>query len=179
MQKLIYEIFDEIEMAESEQERTLIIQQNLSRTLVDVLKLTYHPDYQWHYSELPEDYIMPDHPPGMGLTQIGSELRRMYLFRKGDPKSDSLSDQKRMELLLQFLEAFEPRDVEIIIGIFKKDQQVEGLDYEFVSQCFPDMLPKLPDVAVGSKKTKKTAINKSEQAKGVEELSAILSGLPE
>ena len=42
----MYEIFDEFEMAESKKERMAIIGSNLSQTLVDVLKLTFHPDFQ-------------------------------------------------------------------------------------------------------------------------------------
>ena len=139
--KSIYEIFDEFEMAEDENEQIQIISSNLSNTLTEVLKLTYHPDYQWYVDKLPENYIMPDHPPGMGLTQLTTELRRIYLFQKGHPTADSFSEKKREELLLQFLEGFEPREVEVVIGIFKKDQRVKGLNYEFVKKYFPSMLP--------------------------------------
>jgi hypothetical protein len=39
------------------------------------------------------------------------------------------------------LESLEPREAEVVIGIFKKDQGVKGLNYKFVKDCFPDMLP--------------------------------------
>jgi hypothetical protein len=44
----MYEIFDDFEKATSKKERMAIIEKNLSKTLVDVLSLTYHPDCQWH-----------------------------------------------------------------------------------------------------------------------------------
>jgi hypothetical protein len=45
--KHIYEVFDEFEMAESKKERMDVIGRNLSKLLVEVLQLTYHPDYQF------------------------------------------------------------------------------------------------------------------------------------
>ena len=40
--KNIYEVFDEFEAANSKKERMAVIQKNLSKTLVDVLELTFH-----------------------------------------------------------------------------------------------------------------------------------------
>ena len=63
------------------------------------------------------------------------------MFRKGDPAGEKLTERKRTELLLQLLESLEPREAEVVIGIFKKDQGIKGLNYKFVKDCFPDMLP--------------------------------------
>lgn len=142
MAKNIYEIFDEFESASSQQEKVLVIQSNLNQTLINVLKLTFHPDFQWKVTEFPTEYKIPDTLPGISTCQLSTELRKLYMFRKGDVTAETLTDRKRTELLLQLLESLEPREAEIIIGIFKKDQGVSGLTYEFVSECFPDMLPK-------------------------------------
>lgn len=142
MAKNIYEIFDEFELAFTEQEKLIVIQKNLNHALVNVLKLTFHPDYEWLVDELPSEYKIPDTLPGISTCQLGTELRKLYLFRKGDPAAENLTERKRKELLLQFLESLEPREAEVVIGIFKKDQGVTGLTYDFVSKCFPDMLPK-------------------------------------
>ena len=140
--KNIYEIFDEFEMASSKKERMAIISKNLSKTLVDVLSLTYHPDCQWLVKEMPEGYKVPsDMLPGLSGTQLSTELRKLYLFQKGHPSAEALSEDKRTQLLLQLLEALEPREAEVIIGIFNKDQGVKGLDYKFVKEAFPQMLP--------------------------------------
>ena len=140
--KNIYEIFDEFEAATSKKERMAIIEKNLSKTLVDVLSLTYHPDCQWLVKEIPEGYKVPsDMLPGLSGTQLSTELRKLYLFQKGHPSAEALSEDKRTQLLLQLLEALEPREAEVIIGIFNKDQGVKGLDYKFVKEAFPQMLP--------------------------------------
>jgi hypothetical protein len=139
--KNMYEVFDEFEMANTHQERMLVIQKNLSQTLVNTLKLTYHPDWQWLIKEMPDNYKVPDTKPGISVCQLGTELRKLYLFRVGDSKAESLTPRKQNELLIQLLESLEPREAEVIIGIFKKDQGVQGLSYEFVKEAFPDMLP--------------------------------------
>jgi hypothetical protein len=63
------------------------------------------------------------------------------MFREGDPTAEKLDARKQQELLFQMLNALEPREAEIIMGIFRKDQCVNGLDYKFVKEAFPDMLP--------------------------------------
>ena len=45
--KNLYEVFDEFEEANNKKERMAVIENNLSKLLVDVLQLTYHPDSQW------------------------------------------------------------------------------------------------------------------------------------
>ena len=142
MMRNIYEIFDDFELAKNKKERMAVIEKNLSQTLVDVLQLTYHPDYQWWVTEMPENYKIPtSNLPGLATTQLSTELRKLYLFRKGDGMGDKLNPKKRNELLIQFMESLEPREAEVIIGIFSKDQGVKGLDYKFVKEAFPHLLP--------------------------------------
>jgi hypothetical protein len=139
--KNMYEVFDEFEAATNKKERMLVIQKNLSKTLVDVLRLTFHPDLQWKIKEMPHDYKAPDTVPGISICSLSTELRKMYLFQVGNPTSERMSDRKRHELLIQFLESLEPREAEVVMGIFKKDQGVKGLTYSFVKEAFPQMLP--------------------------------------
>lgn len=139
--KNIYEIFDEFEEAKTKKERLDVIQRNLSKTLVSVFELTYHPDIDWLIKEMPDNYKVPDTKPGISLCQLSTELRKLYLFRKGSPQAEALTDRKRNELLIQLLESLEPREAEVIIGIFKKDQGVKGLNYKFVKEAFPNLLP--------------------------------------
>jgi hypothetical protein len=140
--KNIYEIFDDFEMAWSKQEKIKVIENNLSPLFVEVLRLTFHPDFQWKVKEYPENYI-EDYTKHGGLSecQLNTELRKLYLFQQGHPSAENLTPRKQKELLIQLLESLEPREAEVVMGIFRKDQGVEGLTYEFVKECFPDMLP--------------------------------------
>ena len=127
--KNIYEILDEFEEASSKKEKMAVIERNLSKTLVQVLELTYHPQYEWLIKEMPENYMIPnDVLPGISLAQLSTEIRKLYMFRKGDAMAEKLTPQKRNELLIQLLESLEPREAEVIIGIFQKDLGVKGLN---------------------------------------------------
>jgi hypothetical protein len=140
--KNIYEIFDEFEEAKGKEAKKNVIGNNLSNTLVNVLMFTFHPDYQWKIKEMPDNYLISqDTKPGISRCQLSTELRKLYLFRQGDPTAESLTKRKQNELLIQLLESLEPREAEVVIGIFKKDQGVKGLDYEFVKQNFNNLLP--------------------------------------
>jgi hypothetical protein len=140
--KNLYEVFDEFENAKNKQERMDVIQRNLSHTLTNVLQLTFHPEFKWKVKELPENYKIPsDMLPGLTYDSLNSQLRRLYMFREGDKTAESLTERRRSELLLQILESIEPREAEVILGIFQKDLGVKGLDYKFVKEAFPNLLP--------------------------------------
>ena len=140
--KNIFEVLDEFELAENKKDRMSVIERNLSKTLVEVFELTYHPNYQWLIKEMPDNYKIPnDVLPGLTSAQLSNQIRKMYMFRKGDEMAEKLTPQKRNELLLQILESLEPREAEVIIGIFQKDLGVKGLNYKFIKEAFPNLLP--------------------------------------
>lgn len=140
--KAIYEIFDEFELAKSKAARMNVIEKNLSHVLTQVLDLTFHPKYQWVVKELPDNYKVPtDMLPGITHDSLNAQLRRMYMFQDGHPTCASLGEKRRNELLIQMLESIEPREAEVVLGIFQKDQHVKGLTYAFVKEAFPNMLP--------------------------------------
>ena len=118
--KNIYEIFDDFENAKNKKERMEVIQKNLSPTLVKILELTYHPKYKWKVKELPENYKVPtDVLPGITYDNMNSQLRRLYMFLEGDATAEKLTPQRQNQLLIQMLESIEPREAEIILGIFQ------------------------------------------------------------
>ena len=83
--KPLYEIFDEFELAKNKKERMDIIERNLSQLLVDVLKLTYHPYFQWKIKNIPENYKVPtDVLPGITHDTLNRQLRRLYMFQIGN-----------------------------------------------------------------------------------------------
>jgi hypothetical protein len=140
--KNIFQVFDEFEMADSKKGRMDVIEKNLSKTLVEVLELTFDPAYQWLITELPHNYQIPaDNLPGLSPAQLSTQIRKLYLFRKGEPTAEKLTPRKREELLIQLLESLEPREAEVVMGIFNKDLGVRGLDYKFVKEAFPHLLP--------------------------------------
>ena len=139
--KNIYEIFDEFEEAKNKQQRMDVIGRNLSKVLTEVLQLGFHPEPKWYFDELPESYVVKDVPAGMSYAKLSTEMRKMYMFQKGNEVADKLTDKKREQLLVELLQNLEPREAEVIMGIFRKDFGVKGLDYKFVKEAFPAMLP--------------------------------------
>lgn len=138
----MYEVFDDFENARNKKERMDVIGKNLTQTLYDVLRLTFHPEFQWFITEIPDEYrIQNDSLPGISRTQLSTEIRKLYLFQKGNPNAEKLTPAKRNQLLCQLLEALEPREAEVVMGIMRKDQGVEGLDYKFVKEAFSNLLP--------------------------------------
>jgi hypothetical protein len=139
--KNLYEVFDEFEEAKNKEQKLAVIEKNLSKTLVDVLTYTFHPDYQWLITEMPDSYKIPDTFPGISRCQLSTEIRKLYLFQKGNPSAEQLTAEKRIQLLLQLLESIEPREAEVVIGMLSKDLGVKGLNYKFVKEAFPNLLP--------------------------------------
>lgn len=140
--KPIYELFDDFEKCKNKKERMDLIGKNLSQTLVDVLNLTFNPNFKWKIKDLPENYTVPtDVLPGISFDSLNHKIKKLYMFREGDITAEKLTPKKQQELLFQLLNSLEPREAEIIMGIFRKDQGVKGLDYKFVKEAFPQMLP--------------------------------------
>jgi hypothetical protein len=139
--KNIFEVFDEFELAKNKKARMDVIGQNLSKVLTEVLQLTFHPRYEWYIKEVPQGYVIKNVPAGMGYAQLSTELRKMYMFQKGNETADKLTDKKREQLLVEYLQNLEPREAEVVMGIFNKDLGVKGLDYKFVKEAFPNLIP--------------------------------------
>ena len=57
--KNIFEVLDEFELAENKKDRMSVIERNLSKTLVEVFELAYHPNYEWLIKEMPDNYKIP------------------------------------------------------------------------------------------------------------------------
>lgn len=141
MIKNIYEILDEFEKAKTKQERISVLQSNSLQHFLQVLQYTFDPKYQFYVTSFPKNYIQPDTFPGIRYAGIESELRRIYLFMKGNPTADILSEEKRNQLLVQLIEAFEPREAQVFINMMKKNLNVKFLTYNLVKEAFPFLLP--------------------------------------
>jgi len=140
MIKNIYEILNEVELAETRQQKKEVLQNNNLFHFKEVLKNTFNPDIQFYVDkQFPTEYIKPDTAPGIRFAGIESEIRRAYLFVKGNPTADSLTPEKRKILLLQLLESFEPEEALVWFNMMKKDLRVKGLTESLVKEVFPEL----------------------------------------
>ena len=49
----------------------------------------------------------------------------------------NVSEERKEQILLQILESLEPREAEIILGVFQKDLGVKGLTPDLIREAFP------------------------------------------
>ena len=140
MRKNIYEVFDEFQLANTKQEKINVLAKNWTPTLKLVLQLAYRPEVQWKYSDYPKEYKKPDTVQGISFASLDTELKRLYIFQKGNPTAEKLTERRSKELLILALEALEPREADVIIGIFKKNLGVKGLTPKFIRDNIPDVL---------------------------------------
>jgi len=140
MRKNIYEVFDEFAKANSKQDKINVLANNWTPTVKLVLQLAYRPEMEWKHNSYPVGYKKPDTKPGISFASLDTELKRLYIFRKGNESAESLTPKRSEELLLIMLESLEPREADVVIGIFKKDLGVKGLTYKFIRDNIPDVL---------------------------------------
>ena len=141
MIKNIYEILQEFQSAHNRKERISILKQNESIHLKQFLQYTYNPQYQFYITEFPKEYKTPHTLPGIRIAGIESEIRKTYLFIKGNPTADILTPQKRNILLLQILESFEPKEAIIYIKMMQKNLNIPHLTKELINETFPNLIP--------------------------------------
>lgn len=91
------------------------------------------------YKDYPERFIKQESPPGLSWSTLDTELKRLYLFQKGNPAAEVLTDKKRIELLTTYLESLEPREADVVIGIFRKDLGIKGLTTKFLRDNIPEI----------------------------------------
>ena len=139
MIKNIYEILNEFESVKTRTDRINVLRNNNFYHLKEVLKYTFNPSYEFYSEDFPTDYIKPDTFPGLRIAGIESEIRKAYLFIKGNPTADSLTPTKRHNLLLQLLESFEPKEAIIWINMMKKDLKIKGLTKSIVQEAYPEL----------------------------------------
>lgn len=138
--KQIYEIINECKAANSIEQVLDIIRVNANNNILrQVLYYTYHPKAKWYINEFPSNYKKPDTLPGVSISNLYSEIRRLYLFQVGHPTADGLNETRRNELLLQTLEGMEPEEANVFVNIMKGDLGIKGLDYTQIQKVFPNL----------------------------------------
>lgn len=141
MIKNLYEVFDLFSNAATKEQRLDVLRSNDSKLLRNVLVATYDPQYQFYYDSLPKEYKSPDTLPGIRPAGLETEFRRLYLFQKGNPTADALSEEHRLRLFVLFLEAFEKREAELVVKMMKKNLGIPQLTSKLIKEAFPGLLP--------------------------------------
>lgn len=135
----IAEILSQISKIKDPQER-----QNALSTcaeiqpLIQVLHATFHPEVK---------FLLPEGAPPFKKLEKGvdaqgtlyREAKRFYLFIDG--LSPDVNQLKRETLFVQMLEALDPDDADLVLGMKDKKMIYPGITYELVAATFPGLLP--------------------------------------
>ena len=132
----IYEVLNEVKAAPTFQAKHDILAKNDTPILREVIRCAYHPDAQWYNDALPKHYKPIDTLPGIAMTNMFSEMKRLYLFSRGNATADALSPEKREQLLTNILEGMEPNEAKVFIGILQGDLGL-GLNLEEIKLLYP------------------------------------------
>ena len=137
----IYEIFEEFKKAKNRTDRINVLRSNDSYALRQVLLGTFHPDIQFTMSKAPE-FRREKIPAGLSYSHMTSALDRVYLFTKDNPRiPPTLTDKRKMEILLQILESLEEPEADVFLGMLQKDLKIPYLTLAIVNETFPGLLP--------------------------------------
>lgn len=136
----IYEILDKFQLAKTKEERIKVLVDNKYPYFLQFLKNAFDPQIEFYINKFPDNYIEPDTFPGIRFAGIESEIRKTYLFEKGNPTADSLSEQKRNQLLVQLLESFEPREADLFVRMLTKNLKIPHLTINLIKEVFPTLL---------------------------------------
>lgn len=135
--RMLGEIFEEIQKKVKHVDKIAVLQKYADSAVGYVLKLAYS-DVAW---ELPDDappYKQWKGRPGSSPSDLMRELRRLYIFIKG--QEPGLTKFKRERLFQQVLEGLEKAEAELLIAI--KDKRFEKtyrLPRKVVEDAFPGL----------------------------------------
>jgi len=105
---------------------------------MQVLHATFHPEVK---------FLLPEGAPPFtkldkGVDAQGTlyrEAKRLYIFIDG--LAPEVHQLKRETLFVQMLEALDPDDADLILGMKDKKMIYPGITYELVAATFPGLLP--------------------------------------
>ena len=131
---LFSEIFEQIELAVSKEERISILQKNKSPSLVEFFRLLYDTNIVFDV-EIPK-YKQAIEPAGLNFTYLHTEVKKLYRYVKGDPRADVLTQKKKQDLLSVTLESLYRDEAELLIGLINKDIGIRHLNEKLVKEAY-------------------------------------------
>lgn len=137
----VYEIFDLVQAASSDEERIKILQDNNCLAIRDVLKAAFDDSIKLSLPEGAPDYKDSLSKEGLSPTSLMRATRDFVYFTTSG-KGAPLKQAKRETIFLQMLEGIHPRDAKIVIAMKDKKLQEEypALTKDLVKATWPKLI---------------------------------------
>lgn len=154
MPKLIPELLDVVSKSE-DKVVAITAAATENPAIVDILKVCYDPTWEFNLpSSYPENFKLDETtPPGLSITEIIKERRKLLIFQKHGPYA-TLDQDRRETIFLNFLESLHYREAEVLV--FAKDHALTEL-YPWLDQTLYNKLFKINVVEPEPKSTAKKA----------------------
>jgi hypothetical protein len=131
----IHEILEQVQDADSWEDKIRILRQYDTPALRFVLYFAFKPELEFFLDTIPLSYKANNCPIGMGETSIAMEMTRFHYFLK----QGSTPYKKKVLMLLGMLEALEEREANVVINMIMKDMSEYGLRLAHVKEAFPNI----------------------------------------
>lgn len=134
----ISEILNLVSKAYKRNRVSILREHEGNQTLKLILHLNFNPGIEWDLPEGEVPYKVPEHVDMQG--NLYHEMRKLYLFLKGG--HETLTQIKREQLYVEFLESIDKNDAALMIAI--KDHKLTSLypaiTMELVNEAFPGLV---------------------------------------
>lgn len=137
----VYEIFDRVQSATTQEERISVLKENNCLAIRDVLRAAFDDTIVFTLPEGAPDYRDSLSKEGNSPTSLMRATRDFTFFVKRG-KGDALTQTKREMLFLRMLEGIHPRDAKIVIAMKDKKLQEEypALSKDLVKTVWPNLI---------------------------------------
>lgn len=135
MRKLFSEILTAVAEAPSDEDRVMILQENNTIMLRQLLAAALDPNVKFDV-EIPS-YRENEETDGYSSNNLYVEYRRLYIFMNTYNK---VSPQRKSILLSQILESIDRPDAVALVDVIKKDVSKYGITKELVCAAFPGII---------------------------------------
>lgn len=139
MAKMIHEVLEEARKKRSKADKIEVLRSNESWALKDILRGTFDESIEW---TIPTGE--PPYTPNQSNSAPGNLLRentKFAYFVKGG-KGDKMMKAKREQIFIGVLEAIDPEDAKLVIGMINKKMPVSGITKNMVMEAFPGLIRK-------------------------------------
>ena len=140
----IGEILNQINNLSSEDDVRLYLRDNDSNQLRQFFKYAYDPSIEFYIDKFPDQYYNPVDPidiDGNSSHTIKNCLAKCYLFRKGIPESDRMTqDQREKILATSILNYMNKTEAKYFVQMLSKSLKVNNISYSLIKNLYPGLV---------------------------------------